>query len=182
MIEFFTINTQPSFLETDRLNIKMSSTDKMNSPEMHGMVYSNDAAVRAFNGHSVDDLIVEMVNLLTNCRLDVTPLAVAPWAVAPDSVKGKANLEKYKIKLQNIVAACFWLWGGLLNKKDMILLLHKKLVTFTEESKKREHDCSMTRGLKRELMRIDGVFTPKSSNIHFMEFHEILEMIHQEHL
>jgi len=165
----------------------MSSTDKMNNPEMHGMVYSNDAAVRAFNGYSVDDLIFEMVVLLTNCRLDVAPLAVAPlavapWAVAPDSAKGKANLEKYKTKLQNIVAACFWLWGGLLNKKDMTLLLHKKLVTFTEESKKREHDCSMTRGLKRELLRIDGVFKPKSTNIHFMEFHEILEMIHQEHL
>lgn len=147
----------------------MDRTGPINVPDMHGMLYSNAAAVRLFGDNKPIGSIVEnMIMLLTNCQFDIVQKKNKADATVND------NFCKYKKPLHDIVVACFWMWDNL-TQKEVAQLIHKKLITFIEDSsrnKKREQYYRMNKDIKRANMH----------SLNDMEFSEIIEKIHLEHI
>ena len=147
----------------------MAQTDRLDIPDMHGMIYSNAAAIRLFfDNKSIVGIVENMITLWTNCQFDIVQKKTKSEASVND------NFCKYKRPLHDIALACFWMWDNL-TQKEVAQLIHEKLISFIEDgsrSLKREQYYRMNKDIKRVNMH----------SLNNMEFPEIIEKIHLEHI
>jgi len=147
----------------------MAQIDRLDIPDMHGMLNSNAAATRLFfDNKTIVSIVENMIMLWTNCQFDIVQKKTKADAAAND------NFWKYKKPLHDIAVACFWMWDSL-TQKEVAQLIHEKLITFIEDSsrnQKREQYYRMNKDIKQVNMH----------SLNNMEFPEIIEKIHLEHI